>query len=217
MLESKWGLRFIALLLAIFFYLSVNNVFGNIFSNDNLSQNSSKTIEDVPVEIIYNSKDLHVTKAPETVNVTVSGPQSKLLKIENTDDIKVAVDLSNAKAGKYKEDYIVKGLSNDINYNVKPKQAYVTLENKETKTMHVQADIGKDDIDPNYKVKDSSVEPNSVKVTGGREQLKKIAYLKATYKEANKLSQDTSDVADVTAFDKSLNKLDVNIRLIKSN
>ena len=42
-----------------------------------------------------------------------------------------------------KEDYIVKGLSNDINYNVKPKQAYVTLENKETKTMHVQADIGK--------------------------------------------------------------------------
>ena len=86
------------------------------------------------------------------------------------------------------------------------------MENKETKTMHVQADIGKDDIDPNYKVKDSSVEPNSVKVTGGREQLKKIAYLKATYKEANKLSQDTSDVADVTAFDKSLNKLDVNIQ-----
>ncbi|MGJ0278956.1 CdaR family protein, partial [Streptococcus pyogenes] len=120
MLESKWGLRFIALLLAIFFYLSVNNVFGNIFSNDNLSQNSSKTIEDVPVEIIFNSKVLHVTKAPETVNVTVSGPQSKLLKIENADDIKVAVDLSNAKAGKYKEDYIVKGLSNDINYNVKP-------------------------------------------------------------------------------------------------
>ncbi|MCQ9904832.1 hypothetical protein L6D11_22795, partial [Staphylococcus aureus] len=30
--------------------------------------------------------------------------------MENADDIKVAVDLSNAKAGKYKEDYIVKGL-----------------------------------------------------------------------------------------------------------
>lgn len=212
MLESKWGLRFIALILAVFFYLSVNNVFGNIFSNDNLSQNSSKTIEDVPVEIIYNSKQLHVTKAPDTVNVTISGPQSKLLKIENSDDIKVAVDLSNAKAGDYKEDYIVKGLSNDINYNVKPKQAYVTLENKDSKTMHVQPDIGKDDIDPNYKVKESSIEPNSVKVTGGREQLNKIAYLKATYKDVNKLNKDTSDVADVTAFDKSLNKLDVNIQ-----
>ena len=61
MLESKWGLRFFALILAIFFYLSVNNVFGNIFNNDNLAQNSSKTIEDVPVEILYNTKNLHVT------------------------------------------------------------------------------------------------------------------------------------------------------------
>ncbi|RIL69401.1 YbbR-like domain-containing protein [Staphylococcus devriesei] len=212
MLESKWGLRFIALILAIFFYLSVNNVFGNVFSNDNLSQNSSKTIEDVPVEILYDSKNLHVTKAPDTVNVTISGPQSKLLKIEDADDIKVVVDLSNAKAGNYKEDYILKGLSNDINHNVKPKRAYVTLENKKTKTMHVQADISKNDINSDYKVKHSSVEPDSVKVTGGKEQLDKIAYLKAAYKDATKISEDTSDVADVIAFDKQLNKLDVKVQ-----
>lgn len=211
MLESKWGLRFIALVLAVFFYLSVNNVFGNIFNNNNLSQNSSKTIEDVPVEVLYNSKELHVTKAPDTVNVTISGPQSKLLKIENSDDIKVTVDLSNAKAGNYKEDYIVKGLSNDINYNVKPKQAYITLENKDTKTMHVQPDIGQNDIDANYKVKESKVEPDTVKVTGGKQQLSKIAYLKATYRDVDKL-KDTSDVADVTAFDKQLNKLNVHIQ-----
>ena len=49
MLESK-GIKIFALILAIF-YLSVNNVFGNIFNNDNLAQKSSKTIEDVPVEI----------------------------------------------------------------------------------------------------------------------------------------------------------------------
>ena len=36
--------------------------------------------------------------------------------------LKLAVDLSKARAGNYKEDYVVKGLSNDINYNVKPKQ-----------------------------------------------------------------------------------------------
>ena len=54
MLENKWGLRFVAFILAL--YLSVNNVFGNIFSNNDLSQNSSKTIEDVPVQVIYNTK-----------------------------------------------------------------------------------------------------------------------------------------------------------------
>ncbi|MCU7258837.1 hypothetical protein NYR20_35020, partial [Pseudomonas aeruginosa] len=61
MLESKWGLRFVALILAIFFFLSVNNVFGNIFNSDDISQKSTKTIQDVPVEVVYNHKDLHAT------------------------------------------------------------------------------------------------------------------------------------------------------------
>ena len=77
-----------------FFLLSVNNVFGNIFNTDDLSQKSSKTIQDVPVDVIYNSKDLHVTKIPENVDVNLTGPQSKLIKIENPEDLKVVVDLS---------------------------------------------------------------------------------------------------------------------------
>ncbi|MCI2902233.1 CdaR family protein [Staphylococcus hominis] len=212
MLESKWGLRFFALILAIFFYLSVNNVFGNIFNNDNLSQNSSKTIEDVPVEILYNTKNLYVTKSPDTVDVTISGPQSKLLKIESSDDIKVTVNLSNAKSGNYKEDYIVKGLSNDISYNVKPKHAYITLEDKDTKTMHVQPDIAQNNIDSNYKVSEASLNKNTVQVTGGKKQLDKIAYLKATFKNATNISEDTTDVAEIAAFDKQLNKLNVQIK-----
>ncbi|MEM0639822.1 CdaR family protein [Staphylococcus lugdunensis] len=212
MLENKWGLRFVAFILALFFYLSVNNVFGNIFSNNDLSQNSSKTIEDVPVQVIYNTKNLHVTKAPDTVDVTISGPQSKLLKIENADDIKVAVDLSKAREGNYKEDYVVKGLSNDINYNVKPKQAHVTLEDKVTRTMHVTPDISNNDIAGNYKVSEEKVSPETVKVTGGKEQLNQIAYLKATFRNANKIDKDTTDIADIAAFDKQLNKLNVTIQ-----
>ncbi len=42
---------------------------------------------------------MNLTKAPETVNVTISGPQSKIIKIENPEDLRVVIDLSNAKAG----------------------------------------------------------------------------------------------------------------------
>ena len=48
MLESKWGLRFVALILAVFF-LSVNNVFGNIFNTDDLSQNHPKLFKMCPL------------------------------------------------------------------------------------------------------------------------------------------------------------------------
>ncbi|HCV2610934.1 TPA: YbbR-like domain-containing protein, partial [Staphylococcus aureus] len=190
MLESKWGLRFIAFLLALFFFLSVNNVFGNIFNTGNLGQKSSKTIQDVPVEILYNTKDLHLTKAPETVNVTISGPQSKIIKIENPEDLRVVIDLSNAKAGKYQEKYQVKGLADDIHYSVKPKLANITLENKVTKKMTVQPDVSQSDIDPLYKITKQEVSPQTVKVTGGEEQLNDIAYLKATFKTNKKINGD---------------------------
>ena len=43
------------------------------------------------------------------------------------------------------------------------------------------------------------------------QQLKKIAYLKATFKNSSKITKDTNDVAEVNAFDKELNKLNVSI------
>ncbi len=87
------------------------------------------------------------------------------------------IDLSNAKAGKYQEKYQVKGLADDIHYSVKPKLANITLENKVTKKMTVQPDVSQSDIDPLYKITKQEVSPQTVKVTGGEEQLNDIAYL----------------------------------------
>ena len=47
MLESKWGLRLIALVLALVFFLSVNNMFGNIFNADQLGQKYTETLQDL--------------------------------------------------------------------------------------------------------------------------------------------------------------------------
>ena len=123
MLESKWGLKIFCLNISDLFYLSVNNVFGNIFNNDN--QNSSKTIEDVPVEILYNTK-IYMLLNHQILLMLLFQDHNQSYWKESSDDIKVTVNLSNAKSGNYKEDYIVKGLSNDISYNVKPKHAYIS-------------------------------------------------------------------------------------------
>ena len=54
--------------------------------------------------------------------------------------------------------------------------------------------------------------PETVKVTGGRKQIDKIAYLKATFKDKDKITQDTTDIARITAFDRKLNKINVLIQ-----
>ena len=65
-------------------------------------KNHPKLFKILPVDVIYNSKDLHVTKIPENVDVNLTGPQSKLIKIENPEDLKVVVDLSG-KSRKYQK------------------------------------------------------------------------------------------------------------------
>ena len=212
MLESKWGLRLIALVLALIFFLSVNNMFGNIFNADNLGQKSSETIEDVPVQVKYDNTSLYASEVPNKVDVEISGPQSQVLKAENGESIKAVLDLSEEKAGKHTTQFQVNGLNKDIDYNVKPKETTITLEEKVSKTLKVEPDVSNNDLDPEYKVSEQSVSPETVKVTGGKNQIDKIAYLKATYKNKSKISKDTTDVAQITAFDRNLNKIDVMVQ-----
>ncbi|MCU5746624.1 CdaR family protein [Staphylococcus sp. SQ8-PEA] len=212
MLENKWGLRLIALALAILFFLSVNNVFGNMFDADKFGQNSTETLNDVPVEIKYNHKDLFASGAPETVNVELTGSRSQIIKAQKNDDIKAILDLTGEKAGQHSADFEIKGLDDNLDYEVKPKEASVNLEQKVSKKMKVEPDVSEDNVDADYKISQQSVSPQTVKVTGGEKQLRKVAYLKATYKDTSQLSDDTTDVANITAFDNKLNKLDVAIQ-----
>ncbi|WP_432724748.1 CdaR family protein [Staphylococcus equorum] len=212
MLESKWGLRLIALVLALIFFLSVNNMFGNIFNADNLGQKSSETIEDVPVQVKYDNTSLYASEVPNKVDVEISGPQSQVLKAENGESIKAVLDLSEEKAGKHTTQFEVNGLNKDIDYNVKPKETTINLEEKVSKTLKVEPDVSNNDLDSEYKVSEQSVSPETVKVTGGKNQIDKIAYLKATYKNKSKISKDTTDVAQITAFDRNLNKIDVMVQ-----
>lgn len=209
MFESKWGLRFVAFVLALAFFLTVNNVFGDIFGTSKLSQTSTRTISNVPVEATYNSKNLYASGIPDSVDVQIKGTQSKVLKAEQSDDIKVELDLTKTSLGRHKVDYVIKGLDNEVEGTVNPKQATVNLEKKVTKMMTVTPDVSESYINSNYQIKNQTVTPKKVKVIGGQHQVDKIAYLKATFKDDTNINDDTTDVGEIVAFDKNLNKLDV--------
>ena len=84
--------------------------------------------------------------------------------------MKVVVDLSGKKQGNIKK-YQVRGIDSGINYQIKPEVAHINLENKITRVMHVQPDISSNSLDPKYKNK-VKYSPETVKVTGGEQQLK---------------------------------------------
>ncbi|MEB7734652.1 CdaR family protein [Mammaliicoccus sciuri] len=211
MLESKWGLRFVALILALLMFLSVNNVFGSLFS-ENALKSSDHVIEDVPVDTIYNTKELYLSGAPKTVDVKVSGPQSTILQAEKLLNFKVELDLKNKSVGQYKENFKIKGLSDELKATVVPKSANVTLQDKVSKKYPIEAEINQNRIASGYELVGETVNPSQVTITGGQEELNKIAYVKATLDETKQLTDDTTEKAGISVLDSNLNKLDVQIR-----
>ncbi|MEB6256633.1 CdaR family protein [Mammaliicoccus sciuri] len=211
MLESKWGLRFVALILALLMFLSVNNVFGSLFS-ENALKSSDHVIEDVPVDTIYNTKELYLSGAPKTVDVKVSGPQSTILQAEKLLNFKVELDLKNKSVGQYKENFKIKGLSDELRATVVPKSANVTLQDKVSKKYPIEAEINQNRIASGYELVGETVNPSQVTITGGQEELNKIAYVKATLDETKQLTDDTTEKAGISVLDSNLNKLDVQIR-----
>jgi len=211
MLESKWGLRFVALILALLMFLSVNNVFGSLFS-ENALKSSDHVIEDVPVDTIYNTKELYLSGAPKTVDVKVSGPQSTILQAEKLLNFKVELDLKNKSVGQYKENFKIKGLSDELKATAVPKSANVTLQDKVSKKYPIEAEINQNRIASGYELVGETVNPSQVTITGGQEELNKIAYVKATLDETKQLTDDTTEKAGISVLDSNLNKLDVQIR-----
>ncbi|QLK86552.1 YbbR-like domain-containing protein [Staphylococcus sp. 17KM0847] len=211
MLESKWGLRFFAFILALLLFLSVNNVFGESFSTDSIAQDGSKTIKNVPVEIINNNKNLYVTGAPDTVDIELNGPQSKVLQAQKTENYKVTLDVTDAGMGEQTVAFQVRGLDKDIHYRVYPKEATLSIEKKETRKVAVEPNVSRYSVDANYQISETTVSPHTVKVIGGKEQLDRIAYVKANFNEETPISQKTTTKAKIAVFDKNMNKLDVQV------
>lgn len=214
MLENKWGLRFVAFILALFLFLSVNDVFA-ILGNNQFNQKDEAIITDVPVKVIYDDKNLYLTGAPKTVSVRVEGPQSIVKKTESMMDFSVSLDLSNSKVGEYKEKFKVKGISDKLDYEVVPKVANVSLSEKINDTRQVEAEISNSRIATGYELIGKEVDPSQVTITGGEDEIDKIAYVKATLKDNTKLSKTSTEEAEVNVFDSNLNKLDVLVKPAK--
>ncbi len=214
MLENKWGLRFVAFVLALFLFLSVNDVFA-LLGDNKFNQKEQTVIEDVPVKIVYDDRNLYLTGAPKTVNVRVSGPQSIVKKTESMMDFTVTLDLSSSKVGEYKKKFKVKGISDKLNYEVIPKFANITLSEKIKETRQVEAEVSKSRIATGYELTGKEVDPSQVTITGGEDEINKIAYVKATLQDNTKLSKTTSEEAEVNVFDSNLNKLDVSVKPAK--
>lgn len=210
MLESKWGLRFVALVLALFMFLSVNDVFDNLISDESQSS-ESQMIEGVPVELLYDKETHYVSGAPSEVNVQLYGNNSNVKRLQTTRDFNVYLDLRNREIGEYEEHFTVEGLPENVTAEVVPQTANVNIQELVTRTFEVQTEISESRVGPNHQLSDVKVIPGTVTVMGGESQMNRIQYVRATLNESSRITEDRVEEAEVSVFDSQFNKLDVRI------
>lgn len=209
MLESKWGLRLVALLLALFMFLSVNDVFEelNLFNGDEETA-ETEVIQDVPVESLY-SDELYVSGAPSYVNVQLSGATSNMTRLQTTQDFEVYLDLRDKEVGEHEVSFTVQGLPDNVTAEVIPQTATVNIQEMVERTFEVQAEINESRIGPNHQLDTVNIDPETVTVRGGEDEVNRIQYVRATLSDNSRITEDREEDAEINVFDFQFNRLDV--------
>ncbi|MFU8690135.1 YbbR-like domain-containing protein [Rossellomorea sp. FS2] len=213
-MESRWFMRIVGLLLALILYMSVN--FGDLQKEANRpssgsSQEDVETVQDVPLEVFYDSDNLVVTGMPETVNVRLEGPKALVQAAKQVKDFQVYVDLNDVGIGNHQVEVKIDNLSDKMKAKVNPGYVNVSVQEKVTKEFGVEPEFNEGLLADGYDAQGLAVEPKTVKVTGAKDEVERITYVKATIDVDNEINQNVTREAQVQVLDRNYNKLDVEV------
>lgn len=209
MLESKPGILFVSLILALLMFASANKIFEDFNLFGQSGGNNTITIENVPVELKYDEEEYYVTGAQKTVQVNFSGTPSKLKQIQATDNFNVILDLRNYELGEFEVTYEVEGIPEDVTATVLPKKTMVSIQNLVEQTFEVRAEVNESRLSSNYTIESITTDPEVVTVRGGEDDMARIQYVRAMISGTEKITDAIRESAEVSVFDGVYNKLDV--------
>jgi YbbR domain-containing protein len=211
LMDNPWFIKIVALALAFLLYSSVPNS-GNQFSDIYVpGKQTTAKITDVPVKAYYDTENLVVTGIPETVDVTVKGPITHVQPAKTLKNFEVYVDLSKAKVGTQKVKLHIKDLSDKLQATLNPEYVHVSIQEKITREFKVGAEYNNGLIEDGFTAGQPIVEPDKVKITGAKDVIDRITYVKATLDLKGPVDNTISKDAHIKVLDRDLNKLDVTV------
>ncbi|MBM7694166.1 YbbR domain-containing protein [Peribacillus deserti] len=214
LMKTPWFIKIIAFSLAALLFVSINfqpDAKKGSAGFSPTSKTSTETVENVEVDVYYDSENLVVKGVPGKVDVTLKGPKSIVLSAKNQRDFKVSVDLADAVIGEQKVPIRVENLSDKITAVVKPNQATVTVQEKITKEYSVSPQFNEGLLEAGYIAGVPTADPERVRITGAKDIMDQISIVRASIELEQGINETVEKRARVRALDKHLNNLDVSI------
>lgn len=211
LMDKPWFIKILALALAVLLYNSVPHPGSNSNDVDIPSDTSTATIQKVPVKVWFDTKNLVVTGIPDTVDITIKGPIQHVQAAKTLRNFEIYADLTNAKIGYQRVKLKIKDLSDKLQVTIKPATVNVNVQEKISKDFKVESEFINGLVEEGYTAGTPVVEPNKVKITGAKDMIDRIAYVKAAVVGKNPLTTSISQDARVQVLDREMNKLDVSV------
>ncbi|MDT9027527.1 CdaR family protein [Rossellomorea yichunensis] len=212
-MESRWFMRIVGLMLAFILYLSVNfdDIQKTANNNNGNSQNAIETIQDVPLEVFYDRENLEVSGLPDTVNVTVEGSKAIVQQAKQVKDFRVYVDLNDIGIGEHQVDIKIDNISEKLEVKLDPDFVNISVQEKVTEEFTIEPQFNESILSNGYEAEGLAVDPKTVKVTGSKDEVERIAYVIATLDVDEEINENVTREARVQVLDREYNKLDVQI------
>lgn len=210
-MDNAWFIKILALLLAILLYFSIPNSGSESREVNVPGENSTAVISDIPVKVYYDTENLVVSGIPDTVEVTIKGQQTLVQSVKALRNFEVFVNLTNAKIGKQKVNFEIRELSDRLDATIDPESANISIQEKVTKEFSVEAEFNTALLEEGYAAGDPTLDPKKVKITGAKDIVEKIMYVKAAIESKGGINQTFTQVAQIQVLDRELNKLSVDI------
>lgn len=210
LMDNRWFMKVIALVLALLLYSAVPNNDEKKTSDINVpGEQNTETIQDVPVKSYYDTENLVISGVPNTVDVTVQGPMPNVQTAKALKNFEVYVDLADIKLGSHTVPLKIKNISNKLKVQIDPAYANITVQEKVTKEFEVEAEYNAGLLEDGFEAEKPVVEPSTVLITGAKDTIDRITYVKATLDIKDEFNQSVTREAKVRVLDRELNKLDV--------
>ncbi|ABO65537.1 YbbR-like domain-containing protein [Geobacillus thermodenitrificans] len=210
LMDHPWFIRVVSLLLAIMLYMSANvGAKTGEQTRNTFGQEDTETLIDVPVVAYYDEENLIVSGVPQYVNVTLQGPASIVKPTALQRNFEVYVDLTDLPLGTYTVPIKYKDVSEKLKVNIQPASVKVTIREKVSKRFPVSVEFfNRNKMPDGYSVGEPTVEPGTVTITGSKELIDDISFVKAIV-DLEGATETLAKKVRVRVYDRQGNEIDV--------
>lgn len=213
--ENTWMIRIIALLIALLLFgyvYSENYGLTTTNRNDAISTNRNETISNLPIQINMDTSQYFLSGLPETVVLTLSGPESVLVQTLSAGDYNIVTeDLNLLGPGRHTIQLRAENISENLSYQLTPSLVNVEIEEKVTIESPVEVVFDSSTVDEEFIAGEPKLSKDTVIITGPSSTVERIDRIYVKVAPNSLLNSDININSVIQVEDSNKNKLNVTI------